>query len=292
MTHISRNTTVTSSHTGPSGNTATQTYFERACANLLWMWRWFLERRLLDCSISRPASAPCVRHDDWYAAQIKSKFIPHPKLWIIKLVADSRKSSRHMCPLWKLKRLLLLRKSGRNSRQVCWRQQEAFGTSKPHRWGRETWWWNKKVDDAITAKRQAFKAWKAGKCTRASYNTAKRIADVWCTTHAMMQTRWSMRALTTSHLISSKPDEERECRCCRRQASEEWCWENVNERGGKQNSWTEHYERLLNVEFDWDPDHLSNKPPFKKARLSQSLLTWWRRPSQRWSRAKLQVHQA
>ena len=42
---------------------------------------------------------------------------------ILKHVSDSRKSSRHMCPLWKLKRLLLLRKSGRNSRQVCWRQQ-------------------------------------------------------------------------------------------------------------------------------------------------------------------------
>ena len=32
------------------------------------------------------------------------------------------------------------------------------------------------VDDAITAKSQAFKAWKAGKCTRASYNTAKCIS--------------------------------------------------------------------------------------------------------------------
>ena len=28
----------------------------------------------------------------------------------------------------------------------------------------------------------------------------------------------------------------------------------------KQNAWAEHYERLLNVEFDWDPDHLNNKP--------------------------------
>ena len=28
----------------------------------------------------------------------------------------------------------------------------------------------------------------------------------------------------------------------------------------KQNAWAEHYERLLNVEFDWDPDHLSNDP--------------------------------
>ena len=31
----------------------------------------------------------------------------------------------------------------------------------------------------------------------------------------------------------------------------------------KQNAWAEHYERLLNVEFDWDPDHLSNKWPLE-----------------------------
>ena len=28
----------------------------------------------------------------------------------------------------------------------------------------------------------------------------------------------------------------------------------------KQKAWLEHYQRLFNVEFDWDPDHLSDKP--------------------------------
>ena len=28
-----------------------------------------------------------------------------------------------------------------------------------------------------------------------------------------------------------------------------------------QKAWLEHYQRLLNVEFDWDPDHLSYQPP-------------------------------
>ena len=28
----------------------------------------------------------------------------------------------------------------------------------------------------------------------------------------------------------------------------------------KQKAWLEHYQRLLNVEFDWDPDHLSYQP--------------------------------
>ena len=39
----------------------------------------------------------------------------------------------------------------------------------------------------------------------------------------------------------------------------------------KQKAWLEHYQRLLNVEFDWDPDHLSYQPPVK-ARPSQSPL--------------------
>ena len=28
-----------------------------------------------------------------------------------------------------------------------------------------------------------------------------------------------------------------------------------------QKAWLEHYRRLLNVEFDWDPDYLSDEPP-------------------------------
>ena len=29
----------------------------------------------------------------------------------------------------------------------------------------------------------------------------------------------------------------------------------------KQKAWLEHYQRLLNAEFDWDPNHLSDKSP-------------------------------
>ena len=29
----------------------------------------------------------------------------------------------------------------------------------------------------------------------------------------------------------------------------------------KQKAWLQHYQRLLNVEFDWDPDNLSDEPP-------------------------------
>ena len=29
----------------------------------------------------------------------------------------------------------------------------------------------------------------------------------------------------------------------------------------KQKAWLEHYQRLLNAEFDWDPNHLSDESP-------------------------------
>ena len=40
-------------------------------------------------------------------------------------------------------------------------------------------------------------------------------------------------------------------------------WEMSMSEEAKQNAWAEHYERLLNVEFEWDPDHLSNEPPLE-----------------------------
>ena len=68
--------------------------------------------------------------------------------------------------------------------------EEVCGTTRPHRWRRETWWWNEHVTEVIIAKRQAFKVWKTGKGTRASYHAAKRIA--------MTRTRRSTRVLTQS----------------------------------------------------------------------------------------------
>ena len=55
--------------------------------------------------------------------------------------------------------------------------EEVCGTTRPHRWRRETWWWNEHLGEVMTAKGQAFKAWKTDKGTRASYHAAKRIAS-------------------------------------------------------------------------------------------------------------------
>ena len=55
-------------------------------------------------------------------------------------------------------------------------------------------------EGAVEAKRQAFKAWKAGKGTNDTYFTAKRKASRTVTMHARMQTRQSTRILTPSPL--------------------------------------------------------------------------------------------
>ena len=36
----------------------------------------------------------------------------------------------------------------------------------------------------------------------------------------------------------------------------------------KQKAWLEHYQKLLNFEFDWDPDHLSYQPPVEGPPIS------------------------
>ena len=65
--------------------------------------------------------------------------------------------------IWNIKTCLL------KTTEVC-------GTTRPHRWHRETWWRNEHVEKAIAAKRIAFGAWKTSIGTRASYDAAKRIA--------------------------------------------------------------------------------------------------------------------
>ena len=140
------------------------------------------------------------------------------------------------------------------------------GTTKPHRWRRETWWWNKEVDDAITAKRQAFKAWKAGKCTQASYNTAKRISR-----RVVHHARHEADKVVYEGIDHKSSDIFRLANQMRKENVDVVGDKPVKNDTGemsmseeaKQNAWAEHYERLLNVEFDWDPDHLSNEPPLE-----------------------------
>ena len=81
--------------------------------------------------------------------------------------------------------------------------EEVCGTTKPHRWRRETWWWNKEVVDAIKPSAKLSKHGRLANAHNHHITLPSPSPDVWCTMHPMKQTRGSMRALTTSRLISS-----------------------------------------------------------------------------------------
>ena len=70
--------------------------------------------------------------------------------------------------------------------------EEVCGTTRPHRWRRETWWWNEHVGEVITAKRQAFKA-RHGKVKALEHHTMQpnALPDVQCIMLAKKLTRRS-----------------------------------------------------------------------------------------------------
>ena len=142
--------------------------------------------------------------------------------------------------------------------------EEVCGITQPHRWHRETWWWNEHVEKAIAAKRTAFKAWKAGKDTRSSYDAAKRNAR-----HAVHHARQEADKKVCENIDPKSSEVYRLANQFRRENTDVVGDKPVKNDAGemsmsedsKQKAWLEHYQRLLNVEFDWDPDHLSYQSP-------------------------------
>ena len=142
--------------------------------------------------------------------------------------------------------------------------EEVCGTTRPHRWRRETWWWNEHVGEVITAKRQAFKAWKTGKGIRASYYAAKRIAR-----RAVHHARQEADKEVYKSIDPKSSELYRLANQLRKENADVVGDKPVKNDAGemsmsddsKQKAWLEHYQRLLNAEFDWDPNHLSDESP-------------------------------
>ena len=76
--------------------------------------------------------------------------------------------------------------------------EEVCGTTRPHCWPRETWWWNEHMEKTIAAKWKAFKAWKAGKALGHLTMLPNELPDMQCTMLVKKPTRRSTRILTPS----------------------------------------------------------------------------------------------
>ena len=121
------------------------------------------------------------------------------------------------------------------------------------------------MEKAIAAKRTAFKAWKAGKGTRASYHAAKRNAR-----HAVHHACQEADKTKVYENTDPKSSEVYHLANQFRRENTDVVGEKPVKNGAgemsmsedsKQKAWLEHHQRLLNVEFDWDPDYLSYQPP-------------------------------
>ena len=120
------------------------------------------------------------------------------------------------------------------------------------------------MGEVITAKRQAFKAWKTGKGTRASYYAAKRIAR-----RAVHHARHEADKEVYKNIDPKSSELYRLANQFRKENADVVGDKPVKNDAGemsmsddsKQKAWLEHYQRLLNAGFDWDPNHLSDESP-------------------------------
>ena len=138
------------------------------------------------------------------------------------------------------------------------------------------------MEKAIAAKQTAFKAWKAGKGTRASYDAAKRNAR-----HAVHHAHQEADKKVYKNIDPKSSEVYRLANQFRRENTDVVGDKPVKNDAGemsmsedsKQKAWLEHYQRLLNVEFRTQTTcHINHQ---WKARPSQSPLIWLRRLSRR-----------
>ena len=119
------------------------------------------------------------------------------------------------------------------------------------------------VDNAIKEKRKCFKAWKAGG-SREAYIAAKRVSN-----RAVFHAKNEAQKVALDDIDFKSPDIFRLVKQLKHDKQDVVGEKPVKNDAGalslddesRKSAWKEHYERLLNVEFDWNPDDLSQEEP-------------------------------
>ena len=196
--------------------------------------------------------------------QRKSKFVPRIKLWKLQdatireefrevfatKMTDS--SAETVEEMW----INLRNGLTQTAADVC-------GMSTKHPWRRQTWWWNDQVEGAIQEKRGCYKAWKAGG-SRDAYNAAKRAAK-----QAVYHAKSDARKAIMEDINPKSADIYKLAKQMRRDNQDVVGEKPIKNDAGElsldeetmKKAWKEHYERLLNVEFPWNPEDLSEALP-------------------------------
>ena len=112
-------------------------------------------------------------------SQPKKRFVPRTKVWKLKdfgnqveflnffnALIQGNETGKTLYGRWKYLKNNLIDAT----KLVC-------GVSAKHTWKKQTWWWNDKVQQAVSHKCKCFKVWKAGG-NRDAYQTAKRASNL------------------------------------------------------------------------------------------------------------------
>ena len=148
-----------------------------------------------------------------------------------------------------------------------------------HRCQKGTCWWNTAVDSAVKEKRRCWKTWKNGG-GKEEYQKAKRLAKyaIWQKPRLHKKSSRTLHpAALTFSTSTTKSDAESWMSKARKLSAitlESCAWTT----GLSKLPGNEHYERLSNVEFDWDPDS-PTEVYLMEGLAPTSPFIWWSRPS-------------
>ena len=151
--------------------------------------------------------------------------------------------------------------------------KEVCGFSRNHQWRKETWWWNDRVEAAVTTKRTLFKAYNSLRkrgatpealAARTAYSDAKRTAK-----QAIRQAKSEAEAVRFKDIDpygSGIYRLARQMDSTNQDIAGEKCVKNDEGElaltdADKMKAWVEHYSRLLNIEFDWPRELLPAVTP-------------------------------
>ena len=139
---------------------------------------------------------------------------------------------------------------------------ETCGKTKKRHHKRETWWWNDEVNSAIAEKRWCWKAWKQGG-GKEQYLQAKRNAKrtVYTAKKTAEEKKFSDLKPGMDDIFKiakqlRKDNQDVVGDKCVKDDSGNLSFDNE----AKKVAWKQHYERLLNEEFSWNPEDLTADP--------------------------------
>ena len=136
--------------------------------------------------------------------------------------------------------------------------EEVCGWTKKRPMRRQTWWWSDAVNSAVKTKRKLWKAWKKGG-SKEEYMKAKRDAK-----RAVYGAKKEAEESKFRDLKGGNDNIFRIAKQMRQQNQDvigEKCIKDDNNNMAfddetKKVAWKQHYERLLNVEFEWNRNDL------------------------------------